>query len=116
MGELGTEQLTLAVQAIVTWLGVMAFRKLAPDFWEGLGGRRQRLVIVAISAAIVAVVSGVIAGDTWTDIGFSAFASLAGAIAIREATKRKPQRSSKPSTSRDMSYRSPVPDVLRDKL
>lgn len=113
----GTNEVMAAAQSVLTYVIVMVMRSLAPDFWDGLNSRLKKMLSVAAAAALVSVISGIMAGQQWKEIGASVIVAFAGAVALRQATKRKskttgPAYEPKPGAPSD-GYRSKVPNLFK---
>lgn len=118
METVGTNEVMAAAQSVLTYVIVMAMRSLAPDFWDGLNSRFKRMLSVAAAATLVSVVSGIMAGQQWKQIGASAIVALAGAVALRQATKKgRPIESTYDAVDGAPSrgYRSKAPDIISER-
>jgi hypothetical protein len=97
------EAIVAALDALLSWATVGLMRRYAPDFWEKLGGRKRRLVIVSLVSVMWAVIAGLSTGMHWKGIMVSALLAFSAAVTVRQATKPNP--SSRASFSRPLSIR-----------
>lgn len=86
----GNQEVVLgAIEALVVWVGVGAFKKFWPETWA----KQPKVVrkwLVVVAAVIVAVVGGVIAGlSPWAVVSTGVMALLGGA-GLRGMTKAPP--------------------------
>lgn len=101
--QLDAHSLTVVVDLVLTWTIVSLARKLAPDLWESLGSRRKRLVVVAATSTIVAVIMGLVSRMGWAAIASSAAMAFMGAITTRQLVK--PNQPTTATMSRSQSLR-----------
>jgi hypothetical protein len=108
----GTEGFILG---ILNWLAVTILRRFAPRFWEALDKRILRLVLIATTAGILAIINGILAGMGWPDMLRMALSAFAVSIATREVSKEdKPELGGyMPTLSRKLSVRTEVPEPER---
>lgn len=92
--ELDLGELEHAINVMVTWGAVMLFRRVAPQWWERIGGRVQKLIVVGLAAVCVAVASGILQDNDFATISRSALSALAGAVLLRQVTKGRPKPTS----------------------
>jgi len=91
------------VESVITWASVGLLRVIHPATWHRYAKtRRWRLFIVAVSAAVVATISGVAQGLTAVAIAKGALVAFCGAVTLRQTTKMQPPT---------LEYRSQQPDI-----
>lgn len=112
MAETGVNGFVLGV---LNWVVVLVLRRFFPSFWEGLDKRLLRLTLVAITASLISLVSGIIAGHPWPVMTRMAISAFATSIAARELTKtnKVDYGGYMPEISRKLSIKTDVPEPDR---
>lgn len=109
--ELTPDTLTVVIDALLTWAIVGVYRWRFPKQWDQLDSRKVRLVVVGITAVVVAVITGLFAGLGWVGILKAALGALAGAVLARQSTKGESSAIELPNYSRPSSIRTKPPSL-----